>query len=98
MTENDYYHQRQVGAQEIMAMARQIAREAGLAELHCEWDHGRPIVERDSYTLKLASDNVSCQGTFSDEELADFSGKVGTQHTKSKITTMIKTLITENAS
>ncbi len=79
-----------------IAVSTQVL-EAGLTEIYCEWDHGQPAVERDSHTLKLASGKGSCQGTFSDEELADFPAKVGIKRTKSKLTAMIKALIKENA-
>lgn len=93
MAENDYHEQRRLGAQEIVAMIRVTAHEAGLADIHCEWDYGHPMVERDNHILNLFFGKCSCQDTFSDEELADFPGKVGTERTKAKITAMIKTLV-----
>lgn len=92
MTDTDYHNQRLLGAQQIIVVAEEMAHEAGLVAMHCEWDHGRPMIEKDNHTFKLSCGKSVSQETFSDEEITDFLGKVGTQPTRTKITAMIRTL------
>lgn len=92
MIDDRYKQQRLEGARLIIEKAKEIALEAKVSLDKIKWDFSAPIVERDFHVLMIISGNRNIQERFSDESLADFPGKVGTEITVKKIKNMIHAL------
>ena len=87
-----YDERRKQGAQEIAARAKEIALESNFSLVICEWDSGQEIADIAVHKLVLASDQNSIEVEFSDEQLADYSGKAGTERTDSTIREAVRHL------
>lgn len=92
MVNDSYRQQRLEGARLIIEKIKEIALEAKVSLNKIEWDSNAPIADRAFHTLMIISGNKSIQEKFSDESLADFPGKVGTESTIKKIKSMIHAL------
>jgi len=88
----DYAYQRLRGAKAIITEALTTAQKFELANITCIWDDGREIADSPAHILVISSGATSVRGSFTDEELADFPGKVGTESTKQKLHAMLYSL------
>ena len=87
-----YGEQRKKGALDIAALARTTAEEANITIVKCAWDNGQEMNEKSKHVLVLTSNENCVEAEFSDEQLADYPGRVGTEHTDSIILKMIRHL------
>lgn len=74
-----YQQQRIGGAKQIIIMAHRLARAANIPLDKLEWDKGQQIVERPIHVLTVTSGVKSVTAEFSDDWLADYPGRVGTE-------------------
>lgn len=88
-----YDEQRKQGAQKIAARAKAIAIESNISIIKCEWDNDQEISDIAVHKLVLGSDQNSIEVEFSDEQLADYPGKAGTERTDSTIREAVRHLI-----
>ncbi len=92
MVDNSYHHQRIEGSHLIIEKVKEIALKSNIVLNKIEWNRGNPIAERDFHILEIVAGRKSIKERFSDESLADFPGKAGTENTIKKIRKMIQFL------
>lgn len=92
MIDESYHKQRLEGAHLIIKKAEEMAKELNISIDKIEWDKGATIRDRESHILTVTSGSRMIQEKFSDESLADFPGKVGTESTTKKIRKIIQCL------
>jgi hypothetical protein len=85
--------ERLAGADAITSRAKELANELGIHIIECIWDEGREMADRDSHLLEILTEDRSISGSFSDEQLADYQGKVGTERTEATLGEMIRSLL-----
>lgn len=84
---------RLAGANNIAARAREIATGLGVHVTACIWDDGREMAGRDDHILEIRTEDKSISGGFSDRQLMDYQGRVGTDHTEATLHEMIMGLL-----
>ena len=76
-----YDKQRREGAEKVLRKAQDLAEVAGIELTRIAFDDGREIVLREKHVLILALGEKVVQIGLSDEALADYPGRVGTEAT-----------------
>lgn len=92
MADREYDQQRSEGASMIESKLREFAKHEGIDVVSCVWNKGRPIQERDTHELVASTGPKNQSAEFSDEQLADYPGRVGTEHTEAMIREVVRRL------
>ena len=89
----EYEEQRANGASQIIARVKELAQQGDVEIDTCEWDGGGPVVKHARHELVVKAKNEkSASAIFSDEQLADHPGKVGTAATEAMLREMMRHL------
>lgn len=88
----EYDDQRALRAEQIVERLKALAKERGVEITDCGWDDRGGVIEHARHELAANTKSKSVTATFSDEQLADYPGKVGTGATEGMLREMVNRL------
>lgn len=92
MAEREYDQQRARGAEQIEGKLRDLAKHEGVEIKFMRRDGGGPIMRHNEHDLVVSTSTKTQTAKFSDEQLADYPGRVGTAHTEAMLREIVRRL------
>jgi hypothetical protein len=92
MRSADYKKQRLEGSKQIVAKLRELAKDRGFEIESIVWNRDGSLDERAAHELAISARGKSIIVKFSDEQLADYPGRVGTAKTDAMVRNIVADL------
>lgn len=84
--------ERHNGSIQIIERLKEMAQEEAVEITRCVWNGGGSILNRERQSLEVTTRDGSITVAFSDEQVADYPGRTGTERTEAMLRDVLRRL------